>query len=355
MKSNRKYWEKRTLQGFLDVLEHGELLHKRLGEHFAEAQSNIEKEVAHLYSKHARDNAISPERAMEPIKGQEYRRWRMGMEDYLQSLAVHNDKALMLELNTLCMRPRINRLEALEGEILAQMAVLADVEDKDIGQHLKNVLEDTYYRTMYEHYRYKNPALLKLMQKHDVALSKANIEAVLTYPWSGRNYSQNIWGREHQISRTIRSTVSRNILEGKSIENLTAEMAKTFGDDYENQARRLIHTETAFFKGQGDLMTYDKLGVDKYEYLATLDGKTSKACQDLDGQVFRVKDATPGKNYPPMHPHCRSTTVAYFEDRERDGMRVARGADRETYKVPEGLKYHEWRAKYGSPKARAGG
>jgi len=47
------------------------------------------------------------------------------------------------------------------------------------------------------------------------------------------------------------------------------------------------------------------------QWVSTLDGRTSAQCQSLDGQVFPV-DSGPR---PPIHPNCRSTTVAVLDGR----------------------------------------
>ena len=65
---------------------------------------------------------------------------------------------------------------------------------------------------------------------------------------------------------------------------------------------------------------------------ATLDNRTSDACQELDGKVIAVSKAVVGLNYPPLHPYCRSTTIPYFEDLE--GSRIARAEDGIIYRVP---------------------
>jgi len=58
-----------------------------------------------------------------------------------------------------------------------------------------------------------------------------------------------------------------------------------------------------------------------------------------------------GRNYPPMHPNCRSTTVVYFGDEDDDpGVRIARGADGKTYEVPGDMSYAEWKRQYGDGK-----
>jgi hypothetical protein len=74
----------------------------------------------------------------------------------------------------------------------------------------------------------------------------------------------------------------------------------------------------------------------------------SEICQALDGRVFRVADAAVGINYPPCHPHCRSTTIPYFPPDKLDGpsSRAARDADGKYYTVPAGMTYSQWREKY---------
>ena len=44
-----------------------------------------------------------------------------------------------------------------------------------------------------------------------------------------------------------------------------------------------------------------------------MDSRTRKICNELDGKKFKVKDRQAGTNYPPMHPFCRSTTIAVID------------------------------------------
>lgn len=57
--------------------------------------------------------------------------------------------------------------------------------------------------------------------------------------------------------------------------------------------------------------------------------------------MFAVKDAMPGKNYPPMHPNCRSTTVAVFTDDVRT-VRTAKDEGGNYYEVPSDMTYKQW-------------
>jgi hypothetical protein len=91
--------------------------------------------------------------------------------------------------------------------------------------------------------------------------------------------------------------------------------------------------------------------VDRYEYLATLDNRTSEICRELDGKVFDVKEAEVGVNQPPMHPYCRSTTIPSFEDDDIGAYitdRIARDRNGNSYLVGKDVTFKEWAEKYAS-------
>lgn len=343
MKS-REYWEKRSNQNLLDALKASDKMLKTLKEDYDKAIFRINKDVESLYGRFAKDNRLEYSKAVEVIKGTEYKEWRYSMEKYMELIEDTKDEALLLELNTLAMRSRIHRLEAIEGEILANLAILAESQDKKATDVLSKALENTYYNTMYEHYKDSNPEALALMERHKVKLSKADIEKVLSLPWSGSNYSKRIWKREYNIAHKVKDLVTQNIIAGTSLERLSKVIEDELGRDYKNAAKTLIHTETAFVKGQGDLLVYEKLEVEEYEFSATLDTKTSQPCREQDGKHYKVSEAVPGLNYPPMHPRCRSATIVYRKDKE--GIRAARDSDGKAYKVPAGMTYSEWYEKY---------
>jgi phage protein len=120
-------------------------------------------------------------------------------------------------------------------------------------------------------------------------------------------------------------------------------LARVCDSEYKN-AIRLIRTETNFVANEGAAKAYESQGVESYEYLAALDLRTSEICREMDGKVFALKDKVTGKNYPPLHTHCRSTTVPYIPDLE--GTRIARAHDGKTYKVDRHMNYKDCYDKY---------
>ena len=314
----------------------------KLGRYYDKVSKDIDKSIKSLYGQFAADNNVPSKKALELIKGDEFRVWRMTMREYLDQIEATKDKAILLELNTLTMRSRINRLEALQAEILAQSAIIASKEEEVIGSFLSDSIEDSYYKNVYDEYKDKNPEVLKLMDRHKVGISRNQVKKVLELPWSGANYSENIWNNSYFIAKRAQAMVAKNIIAGRSIENLSRDFAKVYGKQYYSNAKRLIRTETAYVKGQADVLTYEKLGVEEYELLATLDNRTSSICQEKDGKHFPVDDIQVGINYPPFHPNCRTTTIKYREDYS-DRTRMAKDKDGKNVKVPLGMKYEDWK------------
>ncbi len=75
----------------------------------------------------------------------------------------------------------------------------------------------------------------------------------------------------------------------------------------------------------------------KYEYVATLDSRTTPICQRLDGQQFKYNKGPT----PPQHFNCRSTTVPIIDDEDlRKKFPDTRPSA--TGRVPQGMNYATW-------------
>ena len=98
----------------------------------------------------------------------------------------------------------------------------------------------------------------------------------------------------------VRSEMTQMITRGEASRTISKRVAEKMDTSLFN-ARRLINTEHQLTCiGQGTKLAYEELDIDKYEYLATLDNRTSAICQSLDGKVFKTQEAMVGVNYPPL-------------------------------------------------------
>jgi len=177
--------------------------------------------------------------------------------------------------------------------------------------------------------------------------NKQLLDSVINSEWAGRNFKDSVGWNCTDAAMQAKEIIAKAALTGVNIHKMSQELSNLQGVDLW-KAERLVRTETNYFAGQGEKLAYDRCGIEHYRYLATLDKVTSETCRDLDGKVFDVKDARAGKNYPPMHPWCRSTTVAHFDDEALDGMeRRARNPKTGEVEIVEpGMTYKTWKGKY---------
>ena len=73
-----------------------------------------------------------------------------------------------------------------------------------------------------------------------------------------------------------------------------------------------------------------------YQWLSTLDGRTSQQCRSLDGMVFKLGEGP----RPPIHIRCRSTTVADIDPEYGQSVRGQRASM--DGPVDANLTYYEW-------------
>lgn len=98
-----------------------------------------------------------------------------------------------------------------------------------------------------------------------------------------------------EIQQSIIGTRSRNFNDG--ILSISRRNAETMVRTSMQHIASSAHQEV--WKGNSDVISM-------YEFVATLDSRTSDICRHLDGQEFEL-DKGP---IPPLHPRCRSRTVA---------------------------------------------
>ena len=79
-----------------------------------------------------------------------------------------------------------------------------------------------------------------------------------------------------------------------------------------NQVRTIVRTSVNQVQTMASQEVYaaNQNVTQRYEYVATLDSKTTALCGSLDGKTFRYGEGP----MPPQHFNCRSTTVPVIDD-----------------------------------------
>ena len=174
------------------------------------------------------------------------------------------------------------------------------------------------------------------------------IDAIINRPWAddGKTFSERLWRDKDKLVNALQQEMTQAVTRGDKLGDAVKNISKRMGAA-KSSAARLVMTESAFISGRAQRDCFKDLGVDKYEYVATLDRKTSETCRALDGKVFDIDDYKPGTNAPPMHCWCRSCIVPYFDDMDMLGKRAARDPETgKTVRVPADMNYTDWKSVY---------
>lgn len=236
---------------------------------------------------------------------------------------------------------RLARLAELQ-EAIDMLVPLLYAQEMKLHQNVyQEIIQDAYLHKTFDIQQYSG------FGKHVTPLDSKRIDKLLRERWMGSNYSSRLWGNTQRLAEAVRDELMVSFLTGRPQKEAWQAIDAEFHKGA-HAARRLIRTESNYLANQGHVHAYKDSDVEKYIYVATLDMKTSKICRKLDGQTFKVKDAQPGENYPPMHPWCRSTTIAWIPDVLLAKMkRKARDpATGKNYTVPANMTYREWYKKY---------
>ena len=248
---------------------------------------------------------------------------------------------------------RMNRLKAMQKQVYTEFAKLREIEERTSESLYVDLIEDSFYRNIFDIQRGTGLGFTFNL------IPEKSINEILRSKWKGRNYSDSIWRNTGKLASIANEIITAGFTAGTSIQGMTKQLNDLGLHELKETgkfvAERLIRTEVNYFANQGELKAYEECGIEKYRYVATLDVRTSELCRNLDGIIEAVKNAVVGDNYPPMHPFCRSTTIAVIEGETLEGLRrKARDpVTGKTYTVPADMTYKEWYKEYVAPKKDA--
>ena len=303
---NRDYWEERQIKREAKAFTTIQDIEKEYQIALSKAKQDIIKEISRITTTYMNDNILNYNEALKHLKGDDYKVWKKDLHDYMKEYnkllknAPLQAQKLYLEIETLSAKSRISRLDSLKTQIDMELTKLIfGVED-----NAKNTLTSVYRDTFIE--------VTKDLGINPV-VSRDKIKTVLDKPWSGANFSQRLWSNTDKLAETVKQEIVNGMIQGINLKTMTKRVSEKFETAKKNDVERLLRTEVNYVLNQATLDGYKEAGIEKYEFSATLDSRTSQICSELHGNIFEIKNIAVGLNYPPMHPRCRSTTVPIID------------------------------------------
>lgn len=232
---------------------------------------------------------------------------------------------MLAQLNSRPYKARITRLEALKESIYINCKQIANTELKESTKLYTSNINNAYYKNIFDIQKGLGVGF------NFAEMSKEVIEEILKSKWSGNNYSKLIWNNTDVLTEKLEEVITSGLMQGKSSRRMALELEELsrYG---KFASERLVRTETTYVTNMAEIEGYKELGIEEYIFIATLDTRTSKQCREHDMKVYKVNEAVAGENLPPLHPHCRSTTVANLGEENLNNMK-RRARDTETGKT----------------------
>lgn len=298
-KKKLSYWQRRYLRiaEMRDVKDQEYI--QKMHRSYDRLSNQIYKEIQGWVERYADNEGIDSAAAYEQLSKKEQKTWTMTLKEFRRKAI---EGGYDQELNREYFKSRINRLEQLERQLYFELAEEAKQQEENMSSYLKGTLNETYLRQIYELTDQGSFSI-----PFDRYSTKA-LELVIRKPWKGSNFSRRVWGNHLQhIPDMLHKTMTVAISQGWGIDRTVKQMMQGIDSSLKNRMTTLVQTESAHLAEVANDKSMAETGVEKWEWMATLEIHTCARCGGLDGQEFDTDD----KNAPncPDHPNCRCTRV----------------------------------------------
>ena len=337
------YWAKRqTVDDAYGYFTQAENTADEIGKVYQKASGYISNQADDIFQRYRTRYNLSEAEARRLINTL---RDQTSIDELLKKLqSVEQTEAIMdlrKEIEASAFAARLERLRQLQNNLNLVMRQVYQQELKAQTRFYTDLANEAYYRSMFRMQQQANAAFTFNL------IDENAIDRVLNTNWSGKHYSTRIWNNTQGLAQTLKRELLTSLVTGRPQRDTAQIIANKFAVGA-NAARRLVRTETNYVSGEINALAYKDAGVEEYQFLATLDLKTSQICREHDGRIYKLKDRVVGENFPPLHPWCRSTTVSVIDRKLLDKMTRSAidPATGKRIKVPRTMDYNSWYNKY---------
>ena len=307
IKSN--YWQNRSAKFLVTQLEISEKAIRRMNPVYLESYRYLQEQGRSIFEAYLRKQSFTEAEARRIVsRVNDFTDINDIKKAMLKSTDTKAMKEIVKEMDSAPFTFRINRLMEISNDI--------DSVSKRISKAQLGTTANALSEIAKKGYKYKLSEIDEMVGFNVMSglsdLDQEYIDKLLSSKWKGSNYSKRIWKSGNKLSKSLKEEFLVNYLTGRSNGQMADKLTERFGVSL-FEARRIVRTEATYIQGEVDAKAYEDAGISEYEFVAVLDSRTSKICNELDGKRFKVKDRQAGTNYPPMHPFCRSTTIAVID------------------------------------------
>ena len=206
---------------------------------------------------------------------------------------------------------KVNRLLQMRADIFSIMA--SEMIKKDANETFNEGLEDIINRM----YASNSNALMRILGVGEVTpLPKQELDNLLNYPWSGKTFSNRLWGNVSRLEQNLSNAIVNAIASGEGVadvlntmrnDSTISDMFKLEEGKFNRAIENLVRTEYAHFAVEGVKKSVYDAGIKEMQSWSAEDERVCDVCGSKPGGRHGklIKDGW----FPPYHGRCRCTTI----------------------------------------------
>jgi len=282
----KNYWETRSTELLKRLEKKTENTIDDLIKIYEQATKNINKEITKILNNYGKNSTLDKKILTQLLNKKETDTYYKNLLNVINNnITDENIKnKLLTKYNSPSYSYRISRYQALQENIDVELKKLANLEQQITEIRYIDTIREGYYYNIYD------------IQKglgigfNFSQIDNRTINLMLNENWTNNaNFSQRIWNNSEKLGNYLKTQFTADTMSGKSIQKISQEL-ETYMKVGLNNATRLVRTEVNHFANEAEMLAYEKLDIDKYKFIATLDKVTCEHCAKLDNQIFKVKD-----------------------------------------------------------------
>lgn len=316
MVSSEDYWKDREADWQIEYAKNQAHWDAKINEIYTDLQNRMADEINAWYMRYADQNGLTMAQAKQAVSraDQDYYAKRA---EYLVGLALQDMRsgtdqnariyfsdvanAEMALYNTTM---KISRMQVLQSMLNIQIAQSVG----QTNQAMTSALTQHATQVLLDRAKVLGPTVMNNMSR---------LPALINASFHGATFSDRLWTtHQSNLQKGIQNALARGLILGEHPERFRREIvseSKLKTRAAFRAARTLLNTEFCRVQTSAEMMAYQSEGFKEYMYIAN--ERCCEDCQDLDGNVYKVKDESAGQNLPPMHPNCRCS-IAPYSDRD---------------------------------------
>lgn len=246
---------------------------------------------------------------------------------------------------------KYNRMKTLEEEMKKRLIELTGKNAKTLEQALKDIYELSYYSTGFA---LETEAQVNIGY---LPVSQETVVASIQNPISGLTLNERLEKHRIDLIYSIKQELTQGLVMGESYQKMAKRLQEKFEGDAA-KAIRVAQTESHRVKNMGrfdSMQLAQAKGINlKKKWASTLDKKTRRQHQELDGKTIGIDDyfsnngakalypgSFTGRNSAGQNINCRCTYISVIDGYE-PSVRAERGEDGKT-RITTYKTYEEWK------------